>query len=217
MIVRGLIGAGAVVLAGLVVLAGAPGQGRDTEPAPAPPTEGTRAHQSQEEEPTVETKTAVFGAGCFWGVELRFSQVEGVLDAESGYMGGTKDNPTYKDVCTDKTGHAEVVRVTYDPEKVSYEELLDVFWHVHDPTQVNRQGPDRGTQYRTVIFCADEEQREAAEKSKAALQESEAFRTRFGEKKIATQIVEAGTFWPAEDYHQDYLAKRGQETCHVGW
>ncbi len=176
-----------------------------------------KASEATEEEDEVETKIATFGAGCFWGVELKFSNTEGVVDAVSGYMGGSKDNPTYREVCTDTTGHAEVVQVTYDPEKVSYEELLDVFWHLHDPTQVNRQGPDFGTQYRTVIFYHDEAQQAAAEKSRAALQESEKFRKVFGDKKIATQIMEAETFWKAEEYHQDYLRKKGQESCHLGW
>lgn len=218
MMKRALIGLCGALVAGAVVWAAAAQQGANDDnnntKAGAPTTS---APSTKSEEDEVETKTAVFGGGCFWGVELRFSKVEGVVETEVGYMGGSKDHPTYKEVCTDKTGHAEVVKVVYDPEAVTYDQLLEVFWHVHDPTQVNRQGPDFGTQYRTVIFYTDEEQREQAEKSKAALQASEAFKKRFGDKKIATQIVEATTFWPGEEYHQDYLLKHGQETCHVGW
>ena len=130
-----------------------------------------------------------------------------------GYAGGEKENPTYHDLGK----HSEAIQIDFDATVISYEELLDVFWHVHDPTQVDRQGPDVGAQYRSVIFYEDESQREAAEASRVALQESEAFRKRFKDKRIATEIAEAGAFWRAEEYHQDYLAKKGQETCHVGW
>jgi peptide-methionine (S)-S-oxide reductase len=153
---------------------------------------------------------ATFGAGCFWGVEAAFRQVEGVKETAVGYMGGTLDNPTYEDVCTDKTGHVEVVEVTYDPAEVTYEELLKVFWTNHDPTQVNRQGPDHGTQYRTVIFYHTPEQKAAAERSKKALDESGKFR-----RPIATAIEPAQTFWRAEEYHQQYLEKRGLASCHI--
>lgn len=217
MMIRGLIGVGAVLLAGVVVLGVAGAQRGEKASAPNDDTSNARANQEAEEKPKVETKTAAFAAGCFWGVQLRFSKVEGVVETDVGYMGGHTDHPSYKQVCTDKTGHAETVLVTYDPKVVSYEQLLDVFWHVHDPTQVNRQGPDHGTQYRSVIFYMDDAQRAAAEKSMAALQESPAFKKRFGDKKIATQIVKAGTFWRGEEYHQDYLLKHGEETCHVGW
>jgi peptide-methionine (S)-S-oxide reductase len=152
---------------------------------------------------------ATFGAGCFWGVEAAFQRVPGVLDTEVGYIGGKTANPTYQDVCTDETGHAEVVQVTFDPAKVSFEQLLDVFWKVHDPTQVNRQGPDFGTQYRTAIFFHSPEQEAIAKKSKAALEASGKFR-----KQIATEITPAGTFYRAEEYHQKYLQKRGVESCH---
>lgn len=217
MMIRGLIGGVAVLVAGAVFLAVATG-GHASPDATPPNTDATpEAQPKNEENPKVETKTAVFAAGCFWGVELRFSKVEGVLDTEVGFMGGSTDHPSYKDVCTDKTGHAEVCKVTFDPKLVSYGELLNVFWHVHDPTQVNRQGPDFGTQYRTAIFYMDDEQKAEAEKSKAALQSSPEFKKRFGDKKIATQIVKAGPFWAAEDYHQDYLIKHGESTCHVGW
>ena len=153
---------------------------------------------------------ATFAAGCFWGVEAGFRRVPGVIDALSGYSGGHKDNPTYKDVCTDETGHAEVVQVTFDPEKVSYEQLLDTFFQLHDPTQVNRQGPDFGTQYRTAIFFHTPEQETAAKKSKQALEATGKFR-----HPIATEITPAGQFWPAEEYHQRYLEKRGATDCHI--
>jgi peptide-methionine (S)-S-oxide reductase len=153
---------------------------------------------------------ATFGAGCFWGVEAAFRRVPGVIDAVVGYSGGRTANPTYRDVCSDDTGHAEVVQVTFDPEKVSYPQLLDVFWTVHDPTQVNRQGPDHGTQYRTAIFFHAPEQEAAAKKAKQELQATGKFRA-----PIATEITPAGTFWRAEEYHQRYLEKRGAASCHI--
>src|SRR6267378_1312804 len=155
------------------------------------------------------SEIATFGAGCFWGVEAAFQQVAGVIDTAVGYSGGETPNPTYKDVCTDETGHAEVVQVTFDPSKLSYEQLLDAFWQMHDPTQVNRQGPDVGTQYRTAIFFHAPEQKEIAEKSKAAGQASGKFR-----RPIATEITPAGPFYRAEDYHQRYLEKRGAASCY---
>lgn len=155
-------------------------------------------------------KKAMFGAGCFWGVEVAFRNVEGVVDTAVGYSGGHVDQPTYQQVCTDETGHAEVVEVTYDPDKVSYDDLLNVFWENHDPTQLNRQGPDYGSQYRSVIYVYDDEQKAAAEASKAALAQSGTF-----DKPIATHIEPAQTFWPAEEYHQRYLEKRGLASCHV--
>ncbi|WP_124727780.1 peptide-methionine (S)-S-oxide reductase MsrA [Staphylospora marina] len=151
---------------------------------------------------------ATFGAGCFWGVEETFRKIPGVLDTAVGYMGGTKDQPTYEEVCTDTTGHAEVVHLEYDPEQVTYEQLLQVFWDSHDPTQLNRQGPDVGTQYRSVIFWHTEEQKEAAERSKAELERSGRFKD-----PIATEITPASTFWRAEEYHQRYLQKRGLGSC----
>lgn len=156
------------------------------------------------------TEKATFGAGCFWGVEANFREIDGVVDAVSGYEGGHTVNPTYKDVCTDRTGHAEVVQVEYDPARVSYEKLLDVFWNSHDPTQVNRQGPDTGTQYRTVIFFHTPEQEQAARASKSKLEASGRFRW-----PIATAIEPAQTFYRAEEYHQQYLAKRGLRHCHI--
>jgi peptide-methionine (S)-S-oxide reductase len=153
---------------------------------------------------------ATFGAGCFWGIEAAFRKVPGVVDAAVGYSGGHTQNPTYRDVCTDTTGHAEVVQVTFDPVKVSYEQLLDVFWAVHDPTQMNRQGPDYGKQYRTAIFFHTAEQEAAAKKSKQVLEDSGKLR-----RPIATEITPAGTFWRAEEYHQRYLEKRGAGSCHI--
>jgi peptide-methionine (S)-S-oxide reductase len=153
---------------------------------------------------------ATFGAGCFWGVEEEFRKVKGVRDAAVGYAGGSLPNPTYEDVCTDRTGHAEVVEVEYDPAEVSYETLLDVFWNSHNPTQLNRQGPDVGTQYRSVVFFHSPEQEEAARASKERLEESGRFR-----RPIATVIEPAPTFWRAEEYHQRYLEKRGLGSCHV--
>ena len=156
------------------------------------------------------TEIATFGAGCFWGVEAAFRRVPGVLDVVSGYSGGHTENPTYKEVCTDQTGHAEVVQVTFDPAQVSYEQLLEVFWKVHDPTQVNRQGPDLGKQYRTAIFFHTPEQQAKALKSKQALDASGQLH-----RPVATEITPAGTFWRAEEYHQRYLEKRGQDSCHI--
>ncbi len=152
------------------------------------------------------TKKATFGAGCFWGVEAAFRQLDGVTKTRVGYAGGELDNPTYEDVCSHKTGHAEVVEVSYDPDQVSYDDLLDVFWGKHDPTQLNRQGWDVGDQYRSVIFVHDEEQRAAAEHSKD--NEQAAYR-----KPIVTQIESAPAFYEAEDYHQQYLEKRGRSSC----
>ena len=156
------------------------------------------------------TQTATFAAGCFWGVEVTFRNVDGVVDAIVGYTGGSTENPTYKQVCNDNTGHAEAIEVTFDPERVSYDELLEVFWQNHDPTQVNRQGPDYGTQYRSAIFFHSPEQEEAARKSKQALDASGRL-----SRPVATEITAASTFWPAEDYHQRYLEKRGQATCRI--
>ena len=153
---------------------------------------------------------ATFGAGCFWGVEAAFRQVEGVVSTAVGYMGGSLKNPTYKDVCTDTTGHAEAVEVTYDPANVSYEELLKVFWQIHDPTTLNRQGPDVGTQYRSAIFFHGGEQEAAARASKEKLEKSGAYK-----RPIVTEIVPAGEFWQAEEYHQQYLEKRGLAHCAI--
>ena len=156
------------------------------------------------------TELATFAAGCFWGVEVKFRAIPGVLDAEVGYSNGHTENPTYKDVCTDETGHAEVVQVAFDPEKLNYKTLVEAFWQMHDPTQMNRQGPDFGKQYRTAIFTHSPEQEEIAKQSKAALDASKKF-----SRPIATEITPAGTFYRAEEYHQRYLEKRGQSHCAV--
>ncbi len=147
---------------------------------------------------------AVFGAGCFWGVEDTFRKLDGVIETEVGYMGGATENPTYEQVCSDRTGHAEVVRVKYDPTQISYKDLLEVFWTSHDPTQVNRQGPDIGTQYRTVIFTNSDEQKHVAEESKTAQDTSGRYSL-----PIATAIVPIMPFYRAEEYHQKYHEKNG--------
>ena len=153
---------------------------------------------------------ATFGAGCFWGVEAVYRGVPGVVATAAGYMGGAFKNPTYRDVCTDKTGHAEVIEVAYDPAKGSYEELLKVFWENHDPTTLNRQGPDVGAQYRSVIFFHDPEQGAAAQAAKEKLA-----RAGVHKRPIVTEIVPAAEFWRAEEYHQQYLEKRGLAPCHI--
>lgn len=153
---------------------------------------------------------AAFGAGCFWGVEAAFRKLEGVTYTAAGYMGGHTDSPTYKDVCTGTTNHAEVVLVEFDPQIISYDALLDLFWRCHNPTQLNRQGPDVGTQYRSAIFTYSAAQQEAAESSRARLAAS----GKYGQE-IVTDIAPAATFFIAEDYHQQYLEKRGLASCHL--
>jgi peptide-methionine (S)-S-oxide reductase len=153
---------------------------------------------------------ATFGAGCFWGVEAAYRQIKGVISTAVGYSGGTYDRPSYKDVCTGRTGHAEVVEVTYDPSRVSYEDLLKVFWDNHNPTTLNRQGWDIGTQYRSAIFFHTPEQKAAALASKQALDASGKYR-----KPIVTEVEPASEFYMAEDYHQQYLEKRGLSSCHI--
>lgn len=153
---------------------------------------------------------ASFGAGCFWGVQESFRVIPGVIETLAGYSGGSVDSPSYEQVCTDRTGHAETVEVTYDPAVVSYDQLLQVFWDSHDPTQVNRQGPDVGRQYRSVIFFHSPEQEAAALASKAKLEAENRF-----PRPIATVTEPAVPFWPAEDYHQKYLMKRGLSSCHI--
>jgi peptide-methionine (S)-S-oxide reductase len=159
---------------------------------------------------SMATEKATFGAGCFWGVEETFRNLKGVTSTAVGYAGGAKENPTYEDVCTDETGHAEVVQVEFDPAETSYDRLLDVFWSSHNPTTMNRQGPDVGTQYRSVIFYHSPAQKEAAEVSKANAQKSGRF-----PRPIVTQIEPAPKFWRAEEYHQRYLEKRGQSHCAI--
>ncbi|MEO8287649.1 MAG: peptide-methionine (S)-S-oxide reductase MsrA [Chloroflexota bacterium] len=156
------------------------------------------------------TQKATFGAGCFWGVEAAYRQIKGVVSTAVGYSGGTLDNPTYRDVCSDRTGHAEVVQVTYDPARVSYQDLLKVFWENHDPTTLNRQGPDIGSQYRSAIFYHTPEQEAIARASKEKLNASRNYR-----RPIVTEITPAAQFYPAEEYHQQYLEKRGLSTCHI--
>jgi peptide-methionine (S)-S-oxide reductase len=151
---------------------------------------------------------ATFAAGCFWHVEEAFRQLKGVISTTVGYMGGTLPNPTYEDVCTDKTGYAEVVQITFDPKKISYDDLLNVFWDIHDPTTKNRQGPDVGTQYRSAIFYHSPEQKTAAEQSKQKREQTKKY-----DKKIVTEITKATIFYPAEEYHQHYLAKHKLASC----
>ncbi|MGK7294310.1 MAG: peptide-methionine (S)-S-oxide reductase MsrA [Candidatus Wenzhouxiangella sp. M2_3B_020] len=153
----------------------------------------------------METGKATFAAGCFWGPEARFRELDGVVDTRVGYTGGETAEPSYRDVCSGTTGHAEAVEVIYDPERIDYEDLLDAFWTMHDPTQMDRQGPDVGSQYRSAIFVHDDEQREAAERSRRELQGSGRI-----DGPVATRIERAGTFWPAEEYHQRYLEKSGR-------
>jgi len=154
--------------------------------------------------------TAIFAAGCFWGVEAAFRQRlgTGVMSTEVGYIGGTAEHPTYKQVCTGTTGHAEAVRVQFDPQQISFDELLEMFWTCHDPTQLNRQGPDVGSQYRSAVFFLDDAQRDAAERSKAMLSDSGRLA-----RPIVTEVTPATHFWPAEEYHQQYLEKNGMAAC----
>jgi peptide-methionine (S)-S-oxide reductase len=187
-----------VLLAAVVPALGCGADSKTDAAAQVAPVEGA-----------IKMEKATFGAGCFWGVEDAFRKIDGVVATQVGYTGGKTDSPTYKDVCTDRTGHAEAVEVTYDPSKVSYEDLLKVFWSVHDPTQMNRQGPDTGSQYRSVIFYHNAEQEKLAKASKQALQAS----GKHG-RQIVTEIVPAGKFHRAEEYHQQYLEKRGMGTCH---
>lgn len=153
---------------------------------------------------------ATFGAGCFWGVEEIYRTLDGVSATSVGYTGGKTDNPTYQEVCGDTTGHAEVVRVEYDPSVIDFAALVDVFFENHNPTQLNRQGPDFGTQYRSVIFVENSQERDVAEQKIKALAAS----GRFG-KPIVTTIEDTAIFWPAEEYHQQYLLKRGMTSCHI--
>lgn len=162
------------------------------------------------EESAMETEKATFAAGCFWGVEAAFRQIPGVVETQVGYTGGKTDDPVYPEVCTGATGHAEAVEITFDPRKVSYRELAAFFFKIHDPTQVNRQGPDIGTQYRSAVFYHSPEQQAAAEELKAALNQSRSYG-----KPVATQILPAAPFYRAEEYHQRYLEKNGGPACHL--
>lgn len=172
---------------------------------------GTDAATSDVAKEKPMTAKAMFGAGCFWGVEATFRKVKGVAGTAVGYSGGTKENPTYRQVCSGTTGHAEVVLVEFDPEVVSYKELLDVFWKSHNPTTPNRQGPDVGSQYRSAIFYLNEDQKTTAEESKSNLAAS----GRYDDREIVTEITKAGDFWHAEDYHQQYYEKRGKAGCGI--
>jgi peptide-methionine (S)-S-oxide reductase len=176
--------------------------------APASGAAAKGAHKKMETKTVVEKAT--FAAGCFWGVEAAFRQIKGVVSTQVGYTGGHTDKPSYEDVCTDRTGHAEAVEVTYDPSRVTYEQLLNVFWENHDPTTPNRQGPDVGEQYRSAIFVHSPAQEAAAKASKAHLEAEHRFR-----RPIVTQIVPARAFHRAEEYHQQYLEKRGLSVCHI--
>jgi peptide-methionine (S)-S-oxide reductase len=160
--------------------------------------------------PAVSIETATFGAGCFWGVEAKFAEIPGVLETAVGYEGGSLDHPTYKDVCTDRTGHAEVVQVQFDPARVSYEALLDQFFQLHDPTQMNRQGPDYGSQYRSVIYYHSKAQQVTAQRKLEELKVAGIF-----PKPIVTELSPAQNFWRGEEYHQKYLEKRGMAHCHI--
>jgi len=152
----------------------------------------------------IKIEKATFGAGCFWGVEYKFSTIKGVIDTKVGYAGGKLKNPTYEDVCTDNTGHAEVVQVVFNPSVITYENLVDFFWKIHDPTQLNRQGPDIGSQYKSVIFYHNEQQKIIAKKSKEKLENLKKYK-----KPIVTEIIPIKKFYPAEEYHQRYLEKKG--------
>jgi len=158
----------------------------------------------------MNTDTAIFAAGCFWGVQSAFDEVKGVVSTTVGYTGGETEKPTYKDVCSDRTGHAEAVQVVYNPAVVSYEQLLDKFWSTHDPTTLNRQGPDFGSQYRSAIFYHSPEQQAAASAWMEKLEQAGSY-----PRPIVTQIVPAATFWPAEEYHQKYFKKHGGGSCHI--
>jgi peptide-methionine (S)-S-oxide reductase len=157
-----------------------------------------------------QQKLATFAAGCFWGVEELFRELPGVIKTEVGYTGGHTENPTYEDVCGHRTGHAEAVQITYDPARIGYDRLLDVFWNNHNPTTLNRQGPDVGSQYRSAVFYHDQEQAEVARASRDKLEQSGRFRS-----TVVTEITPAPVFYPAESYHQQYLLKRGPAACHI--
>jgi len=171
---------------------------------------GTASRMGLDRQGANEVEKATFAAGCFWGVEADFRDVEGVVKTTVGYTGGHFAKPTYEDVCSDSTGHAEAVLVEFDPNIVTYEKLLQVFWNLHDPTTLNRQGPDRGSQYRSAVFYHNDAQKAAASASKEALEKSGKHK-----RPIVTEITPADTFWPAEDYHQQYLEKRGQRSCRI--
>lgn len=185
-----------------------PGDSKDM-PTSTPATPATTTPEATQPKP-VKTESAMFGAGCFWGVEATFRKVPGVVDAAVGYSGGKTKNPTYKDVCTDTTGHAEVIKIEFDPAKVTYAKLVETFFKLHDPTQLNRQGPDYGSQYRSAIFFYSPEQEKAAREIKERLDKSGKYK-----RPIVTQVEKAAEFYRAEEYHQQYLFKRGMDSCHL--
>jgi peptide-methionine (S)-S-oxide reductase len=186
-----------VILAIAAILACGAGQSKQTQ-------------ITEPKELPMKTDTAMFAAGCFWGVQAEFDKVKGVVQTAVGYTGGHTEKPTYKDVCSDTTGHAEAVEVVFDPTVVTFEQLLDKFWSMHDPTTLNRQGPDFGSQYRSVIFYHSPEQESVAVASKEKLEKAHRF-----PRPIVTEIVPAATFWPAEEYHQKYFQKHGGGSCHI--
>lgn len=197
---------------GLVGCTGAEGEPVASASGGTAATEATATETGPSTRPAVKTETAVFGAGCFWGVESTFRKVPGVLDTEVGYAGGTTERPTYEQVCSERTGHAEVVRVEFDPAKVGYEKLLEIFFENHDPTTLNRQGPDYGEQYRSVVFVHSPEQERLATAEKARRDASGDY-----VGPIVTAIQPAVPFWPAEGYHQQYFEKQGVDwVCHTG-
>ena len=209
--IRGPRAGGALALALIAVAAG--GCRPTQEPTPMDPTDESNrraapgAGAAGSDEAPETTQTATFAAGCFWGVEATFRKVPGVVDTAVGYAGGHTDSPTYEQVCSKTTGHAEVVQVEFDPATITYDGLLEVFWRCHDPTQLNRQGPDSGTQYRSAVFYTDDEQKRITESLIGKLKEKGL--------KVVTQLAPATIFWPAEDYHQDYLERTGRPSCHV--
>ncbi len=158
----------------------------------------------------MEPEKAIFAAGCFWGIEDKFRKIKGVISTRAGYSGGHFENPTYEDVCYRNTGHAESVEITFDKSKVTYGELLNVFWSIHDPTSLNRQGLDTGSQYRSTIFYLDEKQKEIALQSKVEIEKSNRFKN-----PIVTEIVQASVFWEAEEYHQQYVEKKGKRFINI--
>lgn len=211
--------AGVALVAGAIAFAGAapevagpaiPEKFEQPDARNNPTMDKTLVPTGQAAAPEVKLQYATFAAGCFWGVEETFRETPGVIATAVGYAGGSTDNPTYKQVCSDTTGHAEVVHLQFDPARVSYEQLLDIFWANHNPTTLNRQGPDVGSQYRSAVMFHDEAQKATAEKSKAALGAS----GKWGARPIVTEVVPFAKFFKAEDYHQQYLAKRGMKACH---
>jgi peptide-methionine (S)-S-oxide reductase len=201
---RGSAAVLAAIVSGGLLAAGAASCGKSSHARSA------GRHRSAQRDMNMKTEKATFAAGCFWGVEAEFSQIKGVIDTACGYSGGTTKDPTYQEVCSDRTGHAEVVQVEYDPAQVSYEALLEAFFNLHDPTTLNRQGPDVGTQYRSAVFTHTPEQDAAARAFKGKLERSGRFN-----RPIVTIVAPAGEFYRAEEYHQRYFEKRGMPSCHV--